>query len=328
MVSDLVFFLIILVLMPLLILAIGSILFYLYEFLTNAIITNTREQPLFKRFTDIRERLFFKQDDKLILNILIVIYLLTALFLAFIIIDYFNLTFIIMNFYNFPIFKVNLDLIIILFCLIMPLLFTGINYTNEQLSLSSKNFFNIIINYYLPIIFSILSIIILLWNYEINLKLLNIEDIMSFQNTSYIKFNELRFPAYFIIINPFAAVAFFTGMIGIFRTYRSESFVNNELNQKSFSKILRNTSFFVLILIFVLLFLGGGNIFDQNIQLNTLVSLFIILIIIIIIILIDYDRPKLFIERKLGGLTIPLIFSILSIIYSIFLTNFDFLVLI
>jgi hypothetical protein len=265
-------------------------------------------------FADFRKNIFFKKEGNFILNLVIVLYLTAAIFLTFLIMD--------ILLYN--VFELNFNILLILFCLILPLIFTGLNYKSQQLSSSSKFFFNNIFDYYIPIILSVLSLILFLIGEGFSLTNLNFTDFIDKQIIPSIKLYDVILPAFFIIINPFSAIAFLTGLIGIFREYRSDAYSNNKINQKFFSKILQNISIFAFIIIFVFLFLGGGYFFGQNLLANISMSISLSFLIVLIIAFIDYDRPISFIERKVGKLfSVPMVFSIISLFYTAFLLYFN-----
>ncbi len=301
----------------LLILIVSSLLFHFYFYIScsHKELTKTKLRGNF--LSDIRKNFFFKKEEQVLLNIILILYLLITIFLTFFIVDI----------YFFGLYELKFDLVLILICLFIPIFFSGVNYKSYQLNLSSKSFFSNIFNYFIPIILSIFSLIIFLLGQGFNLENLNLTYLIDLQIITSIKVNEILLPALFIIINPFSAIAFLTGLLGIFRMYRSDGFINNKINQKSFSKILRNISLFIFTVLFVFLFFGGGYFFGQNFPANISMNLIICVIIIIIIAFLDYERPQMFIERKVGKIfNIPMIFSIISLIYSAFLITFKILI--
>jgi len=316
-------FILTLILIPITIGILASILFYIYDALTTSHKGSLKNLVSRHYLSDLKKKknIFLQDGVKNSVNYVLFLYLVVSLLLTYLVAD-----FLIFNTLN-----LKFDVIIILFCLIIPLVFTGINYTSNQLYRSSKEFFKTLLDYYIPIVLSLLSIFILLYSYGIELSELSIDNISSFQNSAQIRvFNEMV-PALFLIINPFAAIAFFTSMMGLFRTYRRDFYRNNSINEKLFSKILRNICFFGIVLLFVFLFIGGGYFFDQNLLMNLIMCALVSLFLIIIISIIDYGRPKIFIDRKIwNSINIPLIFSILAVLYSIILlfVNFSFITLI
>jgi len=306
-------FIIKLIFIPILIGLISALFYYIYLSITSSCRIDLSSIKTFS-FIKKNKNLFLENGIKNCFNYVLCLYFIVAIILTFLIGDvlYYNAL------------GLNFDLIIILFCILIPLIFSGINYKSQDLLNPSKEFFSTIIEYYVPILLSILSILIILGHYSIDLSGLTISNITDFQNNSKINLGITEIPAFFLIINPFAAVAFFTGIMGGFRTYKKEFYINNKINQKLFSKILRNVSFFAMNSLFVLLFMGGGHFFSNNHRLWNVVSCILTTFILILIIsLIDYGRPKLFIERKIWNfINIPLLFSILSVIYSI---SFSFL---
>ncbi|MHA1293915.1 MAG: hypothetical protein ACTSQJ_14755 [Promethearchaeota archaeon] len=269
-----------------------------------------------KLLLDIRKNLFFNQEKKYILNFIILIYIIIAILLTYVITD-FLIT---------DLFKFKINIILIFFLIFIPSgIFSSIYFKNQQISSKSKEFFSSIWDYNIPILLSILSIYILMLGYGKDISNLSTLEIVQLQQNSRIDIFKIVIPAFFIIINPFAAIAYLTGIIGIFRTYRHENYINNELNQKIFTKILRNVSFFFLISLFLIIFIGGGGVFFiENIFINLLLFIFIYLVFTFFIALIDSNRPKLFIERKiLNYFNVPIIFSLLAIFYSLFLLYFN-----
>jgi len=304
-------FLIILIIVPIIILFISSILFYIYDILTSSNKSVIKDRNL---RSNIRKNLFFKQERRMTLNLIILIYLILAIFLTYIIADilYFNIL------------NLKLNIILIIFCLIIPVFFSGINYKSQKIYFASKELFKITFDYFIPILLSILSLIILLLGFGLDLSELNLLDIKNFQLNSQLKMIDLIFPALFIIINPFAAIAFFSGVIGIIRTYRGDIYNSNKINQKIFSKFLRNVSSFALILLFIFLFIGGGYFYRDFIIANLIMFIIICIVSIILISLIDFDRPKLFIERRIWNfINIPMLFSIIALVYSILFLFFN-----
>ena len=291
-------FILTLIFIPIVIGILASILFYIYDALTTSHKGSIKNLGS-KRFLSVfkkKKKIFLPDGVKNGLNYVLLLYFVSSLLLTYIVAD-----FLIFNTLN-----LEFDVIIILFCLVIPLIFSGINYTSNQLYRSSKEFFKTLLDYYAPIVLSLISIFILMYSYGIDLSELSLDSISSFQNSAQIRlFNEMV-PALFLIINPFAAIAFFTGMMGIFRTYRRDFYRSNSINEKLFSKILRNICYFGIVLLFVFLFIGGGYFFDQDLLMNLIMCTLISLFLIIIISIIDYGRPKLFIVRKIwSSINIP-----------------------
>jgi len=310
-------FILTLILIPIILGVIASVLYYIYDAMTTSRKGSLKNLVSRSFLSDFKKRnnIFLPEGIKNSLNYVLILYLIISLILTYIIADfvYFNTL------------NLKFNLVLLSFCLTIPLAFSGINHSSPQLYTTSKRYFLTFFDYYIPILLSILSLIILISSYGINLSDLSIMDILSFQNTSQIQLFDGIIPSLFIFLNPFAAIAFFTGMMGIFRTYRKDFYKENSINQKLFSKILRNVCFLSIILLFVFLFIGGGYFFNENLILNILMCSFISIIIIFALSLIDYGRPKLFIERKIwSSINLPLIFSMLALMYSIFLLFFDF----
>ena len=255
-------FILTLIFIPIIIGIVASILFYIYDTLTTTHKGSLKNLVSRNFLSDVKKRknILFQDGIKNSINYILLLYFGISLLLTYLVAD-----FLIFNSLN-----LKFNVIIILFCFILPLIFSGINYSSQQLYKSSKYFFQTLIEYYVPIVLSILSIFILLYSYGIDLSELSLGDISSFQNTSQIRIFEGIFPALFLIINPFAALSFFTCMMGIFRTYRKESYKVNSINIKLFSKVLRNICFLGIILLFVFIFLGGGYFFNQNLFSNLL----------------------------------------------------------
>ncbi|MHA1272412.1 MAG: hypothetical protein ACTSQS_03150 [Promethearchaeota archaeon] len=164
---------------------------------------------------------------------------------------------------------------------------------------------------------SILSIYLILGIYESSLHFSLIE-ILTFQNIrKMIICNNYELNAFFFFLNPFACLAFFTSIIGIYRSYKRDFYKLNILNQKLFTKILRTCISFTFLLLFLIIFFDGILIFN-NLILDFGLIFVITLILAIIIAFIDADRPQSFVERTAWkSINVPLLLSLLAIFYSI-----------
>ncbi len=300
-----------LILIPLVISCLGSLLFYLYVYLTNTHKMVFKESS-FISLSNLKTKILFDKEKKRNWNIILFVYLgLTIL-----------LSYLISNWFFIFVFQFEIDIILVLFSLIIPFIFVGISYKSKEISSISVNLFKNIMTYYIPLILSILSIIIALYGISGNIENLSIINVINFQNSGQFRLYGIPFPRYFLFLNPFAAAAYFTSLLGIFRIYKSGLYGSIDLNQKLFSKLFRNMSFLTLISLFISIFLGGGKFFDQ-ILMNLPVIIIISLTFLVILSLIDGDKPKLFIERNLwNSLNIPMILSIISVLYSLFLIYF------
>ena len=207
------------------------------------------------------------------------------------------------------------------FVLIVPMLFSGLYYNNIKRYYASRKYFSVLFSNILPLFLSILSILIqysiLYGNFKQNFT---IEDLINFQRNNSIKINTIEIPAFFILLNPLAGFAYFVSLIGIFRMYKSNVFKNNLINRHITSKILRNLSMFMYVLLLMSIFIGGGlsnEIFPLG---HSFVNIFFIIVIFFIVGIMEHGKPEMFGEKKV--LNIPLICAFFSLIYSIILVFF------
>ncbi|MGQ4874697.1 MAG: hypothetical protein ACP6IY_11565 [Promethearchaeia archaeon] len=209
------------------------------------------------------------------------------------------------------------DLLMIFFIFIIYSLFLVLSYNSTQLKLISHELFKYHFSYILSIILSILSIYLLLVIYESNLYF-SLTEILTFQNSKKITLYEnYELNAFLFFLNPFAGLAFFTSIIGIYRSYKRDFYKLNILNQKIFTKILRRCISFTFLLLFLIIFFGGTIIFN-NLILDFGLIFMITLLLSIIVAFIDADRPQSFVERTIWkSINVPLLLSLLAIIYSI-----------
>ncbi|MHA1149999.1 MAG: hypothetical protein ACTSR8_17315 [Promethearchaeota archaeon] len=304
---------ILIIIIPFIIMSLGTIFYSIYAFLVNPHKDLQLKWTKLKNFNNLKRNFFIKEEDSITENFIICIYLTFAIILAFLI----------ANGFEYGTFQIKFNLILIVFLIFLPFLFAGFSYKSHQLYSTSKEYFKVIFGYFLPLIISIISIFILLIGYGIILTELSISELITIQNYFTIHIAGITFPAYFIILNPFAAIAFITAMMGVFRTFKSKIYNENKLNQTIFAKILRNITFLAIGLLFVFLFLGGGF-FSQYKFFNFISCILITFGLILVVALIDNDRPKLFIERDIWNyINVPIFFSLLAVLYSFILITFN-----
>ena len=147
---DLFIFTFIQLVLPFFVFIISSLFYRLYTLISSSHKDFNKNNSIF--LSNRKEYFFFKKEKNAFLNIILILYLVIAIIFSFLIAD-------ILYYNNFDL---KLDLVIILFLIILPISFSGITYKSTQLNFISKNFFKMIIELYVPIILSILSLILFL----------------------------------------------------------------------------------------------------------------------------------------------------------------------
>ena len=298
-----------LLIVPVILITIASLYFWIYELLTSSYKKSSNQTSPLNSLILRRDRFFFEGGFKNVYNYVLVLYLIYGFFLAFLIAGIFRIID----------FVVNLELILLLGFLLLPyLLFSGLPYKGQDL-ITFKNLIKEIANYAIPLILSMLSVFMILQAKEgMDLIDLKMTDLIHYQINSSIKPFSIKLPALILFINPFAAIGYCFSTLGIFRGYHSNFFEQNELNKKLPSKLLRNIIFLIFASLFIMIFLGGGLLFYENLYLNLLIVASLVLLFVVCLSLLDRDRPHIFIEKKLfNRINIPLLFSIIALIYSV-----------
>lgn len=218
------------------------------------------------------------------------------------------------------------DLVSIIFLLLIPSILIII-YSNKMILIQNpikyvKGIFSLI----LSSVISIISLFLIIVYSSSNSSIIDFSTILNYQTNNVIQFLDIRLPALFVFLNPFAMISFFTCILGIIRHDRT---LNHNINGKNHNKILffaKQTNFFALICIFITLFFGGGFLFGQDLLLNVFSFLVFCLILTILISYLDFGKPKSYIEEK-GKNNFKnksFILSLLAIIYSFIILLIDF----
>ncbi len=290
-----------------LILVISIVIFLTYDKIANLNQKSSieRMRATFK-LNSFYDYLIFEKKNEMFYNLVLILYFIITLTLAFFLANSFS-----ENIIDY----IELDFILMFFFITIPMiLFIGILHKSQEISKSSKGLFLEIFYFIVSMLSSILSVVIILIDIEVSY--ISLSNIANFQLEHSFEFLNTKIPALFILINPIAALSFFMGLIMIFRIYRNKDYNKFELNQKFFSILLRDVSCFTLVLMFIFIFLGGG-LYYTNPIFNFLICSVISAVLIILLALIDFNRPKIFIEKKIVKSYNPiLINSILSLLYS------------
>lgn len=292
-----------LILIPIFIIIISSFFYLLYKLTSEPSLINQHKLALIEI-----KKIFESHaiDKKSAINVFFII----------------TLSVMLSNLLIFPLLTLEYDILIFLFILISPFLFSGLYYDSRKVYYSSRKYFSLLMRNTTPLFISIFSIIIqYIYVYGNSEVSITINSLIQFQNVNVITIDFIYLPAYFLFLNPFAFLSFTIGLIGIFRMYKSNPFNNNQINRNIFSKVLRNLSMLTYVLFLLCFFLGGASLIGGKTSfLDFMIILLFILSIILIIGIIDHGKPELLIEKKLFGyFNTPIILSLFSLLYSIVL---------
>ncbi len=327
------FFIVQLLLVPIIIIALGSFMYNLYEFINRV---KTRLFPRFPLQTYKQWYEMLRRSSSPSNKIKgTVAYLYPFVFLVFgILISWLLPLGIVSPYANHP-----LSLILILFFfIVIPIMrsYMVISSDHEQNITVAKKDIKKTAEYFLPILISILSILFLMGHFlGDHDRIVNITDIIAFQTSATLNILGITVPALFMFLNPFAFLAFISAVIGYMRDTNldidpDEEQVRywnpeKEFTGRRFLMILIGKCIELIFLISlpISLFIGSGQISD-NIFLNSFVYFALLLALLLIIALIGHGKPRTFIDRKiLYFVRTPFFLALLSIAFTFFIINFD-----
>ncbi|MHA1680493.1 MAG: hypothetical protein ACTSUE_05755 [Promethearchaeota archaeon] len=153
-----------------------------------------------------------------------------------------------------------------------------------------------------------------------------IDEIICYQSTNLFHVLGVTFPSVFGIVNPFAFIAFFAIMPSIFRPFKSgspgllkkwdpvkENYVGKSLSAVKVVEIVRFT---VLIVLFIDLFIAGGNI-TMLTYMDILVLFVSIFTMAVLLAFVKSRRSRWILDKKLGGfLKVHNLLAVAALIYS------------
>ncbi len=322
-----------LIIVPIIIITLGSFMFNLYEYINRV---KTRLFPRFPLQT-------YKQWYEMLRRASspsnkikgAVAYLYPFVFLVFgILITWLIPLGIVSPYANHP-----LSLILILFFfIVIPIMraYMVISSDHEQNITVAKKDIKKTAEYFLPILISILSILFLMGHFlGDHSKIVNITDIIAFQTSASIEVLGIKVPAFFIFLNPFAFMAFISAIVGYMRDTNldidpDEEQVRywnpeKEFTGKRYLMIIIGKCIELIFLISlpISLFIGSGQISD-NIFLNSFVYFALLFVVLLIIALIGHGKPRTIVDRKLlYFVRTPFFLALLSIAFTFYIINFD-----
>ena len=327
------FFILELIILPLIIIALGSFMFNIYEYINRV---KTRIFPrflmqIYKQWAEMISRPSTPSNKIKGL----VSYLYPFVFLACgILISWLIPLGLVSPFANHP-----LSLILILFFfIIIPIIraYMVISSDNEQNITVAKKDIKKTAEYFLPILISVISLLYLLSHfYNDNDRIFNITDFIAFQTSASIEILGITHPALFIFLNPFAFLAFISAIIGYMRDTNldidpDEEQVRywnpeKEFTGRRYLMILIGKCIELVFLISfpITLFLASGQ-FSTNILINAAYYFALLFILLLIIAIIGHGKPRTFVDRRiLYFVRTPFFLALLSIAFTFFVINFD-----
>ena len=119
---------ILIILIPFILILLGTIYFFIYSYLTNAHKDVQKKWKSFDYFYELKKDLFFIGQKSSLLNIILLINLSFGIFLTYLVSSLFG--------YGFEFIK--FDIFLIFICIVLPLILSGIYYSSKELYSSSK----------------------------------------------------------------------------------------------------------------------------------------------------------------------------------------------
>ena len=236
---------------------------------------------------------------------------------------------------------INTSILIVVFALITIVLSFGLSAIASNTTtkvFSSKKIINKIAAYYLPLVFGLIAIFLQYISIIGNMNVIpSFKDIINFQTNFSIDILGYQLPAIFIILNPLAAMSFFSAFTGILRVKNFGNPKDQPINiwdpeeefsgyKKGLILLENNMKIFFYSILFVSLFLGNGKIFNLNEGLNLIVQLSFAFLFILLLAIVGRGKPRTQLERGINWyLRSPMIFSILSILWAYLSIQFGFL---